>query len=86
MRIYKNLWAGYETYFIRMGTSGQYATGINVVNVEGAWRVDFNGKYYASDLRHDKEHFPVVGSINIKQIIIDALIKVVVTDGADERT
>ena len=60
MTIHKNLWAGYETYFVRMGSSGRYATGISVVNVDGDWRVTFNAKYYASDLRHDKEHFPVV--------------------------
>ena len=77
MTIHKNLWAGYETYFVRMGSSGRYATGISVVNVDGDWRVEFNTKYYASDLRHDKEHFPVVGSIDIKTIVKDAVLKVI---------
>lgn len=77
MTIHKNLWAGYETYFVRMGTSGRYATGIGVVNVDGDWRVDFSEKYYANDLRHDKEHFPVVGSIDIKAVVKDAVLKAV---------
>lgn len=77
MTIHKNLWAGYETYFVRMGSSGRYATGISVVNVDGDWRVEFNAKYYASDLRHDKEHFPVVGSVDIKRIVKDAVLKVI---------
>lgn len=77
MTIHKNLWAGYETYFVRMGSSGRYATGISVVNVDGDWRVEFNAKYYVSDLRHDKEHFPVVGSVDIKAVVKDAVLKAI---------
>ena len=75
MTIHKNLRAGYETYFVRMGTSGRYATGISVVNVDGDWRIDLSAKYYASDLRHDKEHFPLVGSVDIKKVVKDAVLK-----------
>ena len=77
MTIHKILWAGYETYFVRMGTSGRYATGIGFVNVDGDWRVDFSTKYYSFDLRHDKEHFPVVGSVDVKKVVKDALLKAI---------
>lgn len=77
MTIYKNLWAGYETYFVRMGTSGSYATGIGVSNVNGDWRVDFSTKYYAVDLRYDKEHFPIVGGVDIKKVVKEAVMKAI---------
>ena len=77
MTIHRNLWAGYETYFIRMGSSGRYATGIALRNIHGEWRMDFATRYYASDLRHDKEHFPVVGSVDIKAVVKDAVLKAV---------
>ena len=77
MTIHKNLWAGYETYFVRMGTSGEYATGIGIVNVDGDWRINFKATYYASDLRYDKEHFPIVGSVDIKKVVKEAVIKAI---------
>lgn len=82
MTIHKNLWAGYETYFIRMGSSGRYATGIKVFKIDGEWRVDFNTRFYASDLKYDREHFPVVGSIDVKKVILDAVMEVVKCDAA----
>ena len=77
MTIHKNLWAGYESYFVRMGTSGRYATGIGVANVDGDWRVNFNAKYYESDLRHDKEHFPIVVSVDIKTVVTYAVLRAI---------
>ncbi len=73
MTVYKNLWAGYETYFIRMSNSGQYACGIGVINVNGDWRVKWNMKYYASDLRHDTEHFPIVARVDLSKMIVDSI-------------
>lgn len=84
MTIHRNLWAGYETYFIRMGSSGRYATGIALRNIRGEWRMDFATRYYASDLRHDKEHFPVVGKIDVKKVILDALLKELGRDNEEQ--
>ena len=76
MKVYKNLWAGHETYFIRLGTSGIYAVGIGVVNVKGEWKVNRNAHYFASDLRNDREHFPIVGNVDLNGMIIDAIKRV----------
>lgn len=75
MTIYKNLWAGYETYFIRMANSGRYAKGIGIAHVEGRWKVEYNAAYYASDLRHDTEHFPIVGRIDLDSLIINGILQ-----------
>ena len=73
MNVYKNLWAGHETYFIRLGSSGRYAVGIGVVNIKGEWKVNRNARYYASDLRNDREHFPIVGNVDLNSMIIEAI-------------
>lgn len=75
MTIYKNLWAGYEAYFVHMGNSGRYTTGIKVFKIDGEWYVDFNTRFYASDLKYDREHFPVVGRVDIKKVIKEAVMK-----------
>lgn len=75
MNIYKNLWAGYESYFIRMSNSGRYARGIGVIKINGTWKVKYGTSYYASDLRHDKEHFPIVGNINLDNVIFENVMR-----------
>lgn len=80
--ILRNLWAGYETYVIylghpvRSGRSEPPKVGVyNIVNVDGQWRVR-KGVYYRRDL-DDREHFPVVGYIDMEEqknrFITDAL-------------
>lgn len=81
MKIYQNLWAGYETYFVRTGTTTMNrhdcATGIEIVNVDGDWHISYGGKYYAADLRRDVEHFPVVGHIDLKKTLIELVLNAV---------
>lgn len=74
MKIYKNLWAGYETYFIKTSSNGKFSYGYVIVNVDGKWTIN-KGSFYSSDLKHDNEHFPVVGNINLDKVIIDAVLK-----------
>ena len=76
MNVYKNLWAEYETYFIRLGSSGRYAVGFGAANLNGEWKVNRNARYYASDLRNDREHFPIVGNVDLNGMIIDEIKRV----------
>lgn len=71
--IYKNLWAGYDYYFIPMHNDGRMATGIKVHNAYGDWRVAYNTQFYAQDVK-DSAHFQVVGKIDIDQSIISAVL------------
>lgn len=72
--IYKNLWAGYDCYFVRMADNGRMATGISVHNAYGDWRVKYMTQFYSQDIREDAEHFPIVGKIDIDQSIISAVL------------
>lgn len=74
--IYKNLWAGYDCYFIRMSSNGRMDTGISVHNAYGDWRVKFMTQFYSQDTK-DAVHFPVVGKIDINQSIICAVLAAV---------
>lgn len=74
MKIYKNLWAGYDCYFIKTHQSGQYAYGYMIHNAYGSWDIK-SAKYYLSDIKKDREHFPIVGNISLKDLVIKTALK-----------
>lgn len=71
--IIKNLWAGYETYFCFQGVSKDRAHGYIIMNVDDKWNVK-RGTFYWSDIRDDREHFPIVGFADINEAIINAVL------------
>lgn len=73
MKIYENRWAGYKTYFICLGQNSTYAYGIKVYYLSGKWHVN-KCSHYLGDIRNDREHFPIVGNINLKKLVIDAVL------------
>lgn len=75
-KIYKNLWAGYDCYFILMSSNGKMDTGITVHNADGEWRVKFMTQFY-TNTRKDTEHFPLVGHIDLEQSIISGVLAAV---------
>ena len=77
MKIYKNLWAGRETYFVRMRQDKRFAYGVGITNNEGKWGLRKNMTFYLEDLNHDSKHFPVVGEINLNEIIRRAIMEAV---------
>lgn len=86
--ILRNLWAGYETYVIFMGhpvRSGKNEpakVGVyDITNVDGQWVVR-KGAYYRCDL-NDREHYPVVGFINMEEQKNKFIADVLKTIGAE---
>ena len=81
--VFKNTWAGTETYFMYQRASGRYAVGIGVYKdpKHGGWTHKQGCKYYLSDLKNDREHFPVVGIAPVKEMkelqlqMLDAVIE-----------
>ncbi len=73
MKIYKNLWAGYDCYFVKTNSDKMYAYGFNVHNAHGKWEVS-KGKRYISSLR-DMEHYPIVGNIDLNKILIESVLE-----------
>lgn len=76
MKIYKNLWAGYETYFVKKRQDKRYAYGYQIICVDGKWEYRENAMYYLCTIR-DSEHFPVVGEINLTEIIFRSIMEAV---------
>lgn len=75
-KIYKNLWAAYDCYFILISSNGRMDTGISVHNAYGDWRVKFMTQFHSSK-RKDAEHFPLVGQIDLEQSIISGVLAAV---------
>lgn len=77
--IIKNLWAGYPTYFVfigeRNGRKGEarFAYGWGIVLFNGRWNLS-RAEYYTHDLKSDKEHFQIVGSVDIESAIITSIL------------
>lgn len=78
--ILKNLWAGYETYFVYMGfpvrsgkAEAKKTEGYTLVHVDGKWRFE-RALMYCHSLK-DQEHFPVVGHIDFEKMCIDGILK-----------
>ena len=73
--IFKNLWAGLETYFCYQRRDHEmYAYGYSVIRDEyGIWRTR-KSKYYWSDIRDDREHFPIVGIADVDRAITESIV------------
>ena len=69
--IYKNLWAGYESYFVYI-EDNYFTKGIADViwigNIDGKWKIDTNAQYIKREIEKDSEHYPIVGKLNPEEI------------------
>ena len=63
----------YESLLVYRGVSGDYANVVWILN----GKVLFNEKFYKRDILHDREHFPIVGQVDIENLIMDAVRKAV---------
>lgn len=43
---------------------------------DGKWRVD-KSTYYTHDLENDREHFPVVGHVDMDKVMTDAILSAI---------
>lgn len=75
--IYRVLWAGHETYFVYQGSlpaKGMHSGVSNGYGLmlcsDGKWIVN-KRTYYTHDLENDREHFPVVGQMNMDKVMAD---------------
>ena len=70
--IYKNLWAGYESYFVytgerasSKGCSFNDTKGYTITKLGGEWQLKRG--IYSKQLLTDKVHFPIVGHIDLDE-------------------
>ena len=68
-KLYKNNWAGYETYFVPLypartaRNEANAVSGYELTFIDGKWECR-KGSYYCCSLR-DEEKFPVIGDVKI---------------------
>lgn len=88
MKIYKNLWVKYESYFVRTGParSAKYeaskSNGIGIAKINGKWEIE-RCAYY-NDSFKDSERFPCVGDIDLKEVLLNAILLAI--DKREEET
>lgn len=81
--IFRNLWAGHETYFLYRGSlpakrfHPRTSYGYGLVRVPDGWIINFNVSYYTSDLENDREHFPVVGQVDMDKVMTEAILSAI---------
>lgn len=59
----------FESLLVYRGTTGRFAKVIWLLN----GKVLFGHKFYKSDILNDREHFPVVGQVDVERLIRDAV-------------
>lgn len=74
MKIYKNPWVSYESYFVKTGEEGIMTTGYSVELLNGIWIV-VKTKYVTRDIKM----MPVAAenNIDLKDVFKDAILSAV---------
>ena len=74
--ILRNLWQpSLMSLFVYMGTSGKTAVGLVVIEGDSGVYVDYGNHYFKQDILNDREHFPIVGYIDLETLVKDAVLK-----------
>lgn len=82
--IYRNLWAGHETYFVYQGSvpargmksATSYGYKLMLYPYSEKWKVS-KASFYTQDLENDREHFPVVGHVDMDKVMVDAILSAI---------
>lgn len=82
--IFKNLWASHETYFVYQGTikgkghnaDKAYGYGITYIDIDGKW-YGSKTSYLPTDLKNDREHYPIVGYIDLASHVKEAILNAI---------
>ncbi len=74
MKVYKNPWVSYESYFVKTGEEGIMTTGYSVELLNGIWIV-VKTKYVTRDIKM----MPVAAenNIDLKDVFKDAILSAV---------
>lgn len=86
--IYRNLWAGHETYFVYQGSipargmrlATSYGYKLMLYPYSEKWKVS-KASFYTRDLENDREHFPVVGHVDMDKVMADAILSAIQRGG-----
>lgn len=82
--IFRNLWAGHETYFVYQGSipargmrsATSYGYKLVLYPYSGKRKVS-KASFYTHDLENDREHFPVVGHVDMDKVMTDAILSAI---------
>lgn len=74
--ILRNMWQPqYRSYFVYRYSNGTYAHGISLILTDyNEMELRWDAKYPKKDIMLDREHFPIVGHLNLVSLIKDAIL------------
>lgn len=79
--IVRNMWQpDYESLLVYTGSAGQYSKMLWILN--GKYEGVHN--YYKRDILNDREHFPIVGYVDYKKVLIDTVRAAVIEAGVEQ--
>lgn len=64
----------YKSYLVYLGTQGEYANCLWLINGKFPINSTTIERFYKSDILKDRENFPIVGYVNIDKVIHDAIL------------
>ncbi len=79
-QIFLNLWAGQQSLFVISTVSKDRCYGTNIFKANGKFQIH-NGEHYTYNLKHDEEHFKLVGEIDIDAMWIDTVFGQITQEG-----
>ena len=69
--ILRNLYQpNYESYFVFRMYSGNDALGIWVIKTDKGIKVKWSSRFPKDDIQNDREHFPIVGHLDLDSLIV----------------
>lgn len=82
--IFRNLWAGSETCFVYQGSipakgirsATSYGYKLMLYPYSEKWKVS-KASFYTRDLENDREHFPIVGHVDMDKVMTDAILSAI---------
>lgn len=73
--IVRNLFQpSYKSYLVYLGTQGEYANCLWLIDGKFPSSSTTIERFYKSDILKDRENFPIVGYVNIDEVIRNAIL------------
>jgi hypothetical protein len=82
--IVQNMWQpSHKSYLVYLGTSEDYANCLWIIDGKLSDEIH---KFYKRDILNDREHFPIVGYVDYKNLLTNAVLSAVQNDAESDMT
>lgn len=73
--VLRNLWQPtHESYLVYLGTHGEYSKCLWLLDGKFPSSGTHEESFYKQDILNDREHFPIVGYVDVDKVVHDAIL------------